>query len=172
MKSPLRSTRGPTPDWPRTLVGAYASAVKSTFLTCAPLLAASFLLTACRSAPTPVAWARTYPDAVTRDARTLDIQVFRHTHTIELSNTTATALGKCTLWLNRRYSWPIEGLAVGEHMEIPLKNFKDEFSDTFRGGGFFASEAPDTLVMVEAETIDEQGASSMRSMIVVKGKPE
>ena len=103
---------------------------------------------------------------------TLDIQVFRHTHTIELSNTTAKPLGKCTLWLNRRYSWPIEGLAIGEHVELPLRNFKDEFSDGFRGGGFFASEAPDTLVMVEAEVIDDQGASTMHSMVVVRGKPE
>ena len=55
---------------------------------------------------------------------------------------------------------------------LHLSDFKDEFSDEFRGGGFFASEAPDVLVLAEIETIgdDTQPAHAvMLGMVVVKG---
>jgi hypothetical protein len=136
------------------------------------VLAGSLLLTGCRSAPTPVEYAREYPADPARTPAVLDIQVFRHTKSVELSNTTATPIGKCTLWLNRRYSFPIDGIPVGAHLELPLSSFRDEFSEAFRGGGFFASEAPDTLVMVEAELADEAAQPRFYSMIVVKGQPD
>lgn len=130
------------------------------------------LLTACRSAPTPVAYAREYPDGIARVNQTLDIQVIRDVRRIELTNTTARHFGKSTLWLNRRFSFPIDKLAIGERIVLHLSDFKDEFSDEFRGGGFFASEAPDVLVLAEIETIgdDTQPAHAvMLGMVVVKG---
>jgi len=129
-------------------------------------------LCGCKSAPTPVPYAREYPVDVTRVPKTLDIQVFRRTYTIDFTNTTAREFGPSTLWLNRRFSYPITGVALAEQVEIPLKQFKDEFSDQFRGGGFFASEAPDTLVMAELETADENGATVMYGFTVVRGTPE
>lgn len=145
----------------------------------APLICLSTLslctfivLSGCRSAPSPVEYARLYPFEAPIAPQTLDVQVFRRTFSVELTNTTARAFGPSTLWLNRRYSVPIEGLAISETLELPLKGFKDEFSNSFRGGGFFASEAPETLVMAELETIGQDGKPIVHGLIVVKGRAE
>jgi len=129
-----------------------------------------------------------YPFETPRAAKTIDIQVIRDIRTIEFTNTTAKAFGPCTIWLNRRFSLPIEGLAIGQRVELYLSDFVDEFSDPFRAGGFFAAEAPDVIVMAEIEypspTIDPAApdvpqataypadlpkGSELYSMIVVKG---
>lgn len=135
-------------------------------------LALVFFIAGCKSAPTPVNYARGYPVDIAREPKTLDIQVFRHTYSVSLINTAPRSFASSTLWLNRRFSTPINGLQVAEEIELPLKEFADEFSNTFRGGGFFASEAPDSLVMAELETTDEQGQTVMFALVVVRGNPE
>lgn len=147
----------------------YAFRVKPiSFSHCAIALAAA-LLTGCRSAPTQSQFARAYPEAATHAPKTLDVQVVRKTYSIELSNTTAAPFPKGTIWLNRRYSLPIEGLAVGEHAEFKLRQFVDEFSEPFRGGGFFAVEQPETLVMAEFEPAEQ---NTLLGMVVVRGQAE
>ncbi len=136
------------------------------------LSAAVLGLAGCRSAPTPVDWAREYPIDLVRGPKPLDIQVFRNARTLEFSNTTAKVLPAGTLWINRRFALPFDGLSVGATFERRLTDFRDEFSDSFRAGGFFAREAPDTVVMVELETPAEQGPSSFDAFIVVKGTPD
>ena len=64
----------------------------------------------------------------------------------------------------------IEGLAVGETLELDLREFKDQFGSAFRAGGFFASERPQRLVLLQIETKGE-GAGLM-TMTVVKGEGE
>ncbi len=130
-------------------------------------LAAGVGLSACRSAPRPVAWARPYPIALSR-AETLNIQVIREGPQITLTNTSARAFGPSTLWLNNRYAYPIEGLEVGETISLHLGRFADENSDRFRPGGFFATEVPDLLVLTELETISPQtGAPELLGLISV-----
>lgn len=122
----------------------------------------------CSSTPTPVDYARSYPERPNRGV-TLDIQVFRGASHLELTNTTARAFGASTLWLNGWFSRPIDGLAVGQTLRLPLREFRDEYSYAFRGGGFFATEKPERLASVELETDSDDGRVFYR-LIVVGGE--
>lgn len=140
--------------------------MKTGFLTicaCAMLAAG---LAACSSAPKAVDYARAYPPAL-KQSETLDIQVFRREKRIELTNTTARAFGPSTLWLNAWFSRPIKGLAVGETLDLPLSEFRDENSEAFRGGGFFAAEAPEKLVLAQLETTGAEGKPVLFGLVVV-----
>ncbi|MEQ8770183.1 MAG: hypothetical protein RIB60_06710 [Phycisphaerales bacterium] len=80
-----------------------------------------------------------------------DIQVFRDGTRLRLTNTTAGSFGPGTLWVNRRFSHPVNGLGVGESLDLDLYDFVDEFGDAFRAGGFFAKQDPDPVVIVQYE---------------------
>lgn len=124
------------------------------------------MLAGCKSAPAPVEYARAYPEATPRGL-TLDIQVFRGTTTVEMTNTTAHAFGPSTLWLNSRYAHPVESLGVGERVVYPLSEFRDRHSDAMRGGGFFAADDPERLVLAELESSGADGTPLLHRLIVV-----
>ncbi len=119
------------------------------------------VLQACSSAPSTITQGQKYPAPI-HHAQTLDIQVFRHATEIEFTNTTAHEFGPSTLWLNGRFSHPIDGLALGQTLKIPLKSFKDEFGEAFRGGGFWAIQRPERLALAEL-----QNGNDMLGLIVV-----
>lgn len=128
----------------------------------------SAILTGCHSTPTPTGYERIYPEYPDR-VETLDIQVFRQSKHVKLTNTTATAYGPSVLWLNAWYSRPIDGLAVGETLRLPLKSFRDEHAYAFRGGGFFAVEKPERLALAELE-IEREGFPVFLRLVVVGGE--
>ncbi len=99
-------------------------------------------------------------------ARVLDIQVTRADTDITFTNTTATNLPACTLWINRRFGLPIEPLAIGATRRIDLRDCKDHFGDSFRGGGFFAIEAPDRVVLAQLDL-----GTEMVGLVVISGQP-
>lgn len=138
-------------------------------------LALASALSGCASRPDPVDYARAYPKGVVPSG-TADIQIFRSDKHVELTNTTPRAFGPSTLWLNAWYSRPIDGLAVGETLKLPLKDFRDEFGDAFRGGGFFAAERPERLVLAQLETPTPAdpaaAAGEWVSLVVVGGEGE
>lgn len=138
---------------------------------CAGMLAGMASMTGCSTTPTAVDYARSYPTGVAR-GKTLDIQVFRETQYIEFTNTTATAYGPSTLWLNGRYCLPIEGLAIGQTLKFRLNEFRDEFSEPFREGGFFAIEKPDRLVLAQLETNGDAGPVMLGLVVVGTGNEE
>lgn len=123
-------------------------------------------LASCATRPTPVPYARLYPSDLPR-GKPLDIQVIKHDTTLELTNTTAMAFGPSTIWLNSYYSKPIDGLEVAERLELPLSGFRNEYSEKFRGGGFWATEAPERLVLAELETTGKDGKPVLLGLIVV-----
>lgn len=92
-----------------------------------------------------------YPMTLKQD-KTLDIQVVRRGQRMTMTNTTAINFGPSRLWLNRRFSRPIEEWRIGQTLDFHLSTFVDEFGETFRPGGFFAAEAPDTIVQAQIET--------------------
>jgi hypothetical protein len=131
-------------------------------------------LAGCAAPNDRVPYARDYPlweqDAAASRGAVLDIQVFRKTKHLEFTNTTARAFGPSTIWLNGWFSRPIDSLAVGESVRIPLSEFRDRHSEAFRGGGFFATEEPDTLVTAELETTDQDGGTVLYRLVVVGGE--
>lgn len=136
-----------------------------------PLCLLLLLAQASCSSIEKVDYARPYP-ANALQTETLDIQAFRRDKTIQFTNTTARVLPPGTLWLNARFSRPFPGAAVGENIELPLESFRDEFGDPFRPGGFFASEAPDRLVLAQLEGPPTADRTTMLGLIVVQGLPE
>lgn len=127
---------------------------------------AAFLLTGCMGAR-EIKQGSIYPSSQTlKRGTTLDIQVFRRDTKIELTNTTAQSFGKCKMWLNGRFSRDIDSLAVGQTLVLPLNGFKDEFGYSFRGGGFFASEKPDRLVLAEIQP-ENANQPEMLALVVI-----
>lgn len=113
-----------------------------------------FTLAGCGGGATLLAGAPDYqgaPPSPLKQAQVLNIQVFRNVTDIEMTNTTARSFGPSVLWLNERYSVPIDGLAIGESLDVPLRSFVDEFGDPFRAGGFFATRTPDPVVLAQLE---------------------
>jgi len=135
------------------------------------VLAAALLgaLTGCASGP--AAPGPLYPVEL-RQTRTLDVQVFRSAKHVQFTNTTAEPFGESRVWLNARYSTDISGAAPGESITLPLDSFVDEHGDIFRGGGFFATEIPERLVLAQLETLDENRRLVMLGLVVVKGEDE
>lgn len=128
-------------------------------------------LAACGGGPSKVDYARPYPKGLEQGA-VADVQVFRRTSTLEFTNTTAKKFAKGTMWLNRRFSRPIDGIGVGETVKIDLTEFRDEYGQPFRPGGFFASEAPDVLALCQVEEAGEGGKTNLIGFVVVLGTGE
>lgn len=100
--------------------------------------------------PTDAEYARPVPADLAQE-RTLNIQVIRDGTRLELTNTTARSFGASTLWVNRRFSRPIESFEIGQTLDLPLGRFVDQYGVPFRAGGFFATEPPDPVVLVQLE---------------------
>jgi hypothetical protein len=109
-----------------------------------------------------------YPAGAPR-GEVADIQVLRDGTTIRMTNTTARAFGPSVLWLNQRYSRPIEGFAVGQTLELELTDFVDEHGDRYRAGGFFAAEPPKRLYLAQLHTPAEGQGQRMVGLIVIRG---
>jgi hypothetical protein len=121
--------------------------------------------------PTPVDYARPFPGGLPQ-RETLDIHAFQRATALEFTNTTARAYGPSTVWVNRWYCAPIESIAVGETISIPLKQFRDAESFAFRGGGFFASREPDTITQAQLEIVRPDGTSELLGLIVIGAREE
>lgn len=117
------------------------------------LCAAGGVVGGCSTAPDAALAGPKYP-ANKPQYMTLDIQVVRQPANIRLTNTTAFAFGRSRLWVNRFYSREIEGLAVGQTIDLSLWDFRDQFGDEFRAGGFFATRRPQVVELVQLETGD------------------
>lgn len=110
-----------------------------------------------------------YPVNIER-GEVFDIQVFRDVTLLRFTNTTTRGFGPSRLWINRRYSMELdEGIGSGETLELDLRGFVDEFGDTYRAGGFFATRVPAPVVLVELET-EDGGVPVMHGFIVVQNQ--
>lgn len=92
--------------------------------------------------------ARRYPTGAPQGAP-LPIQVVVDSRRVEFTNSTGTVFGPSVLWLNQWYSVVIDGMTIGETISIPIAQFIDEHGQQMRGGGFFATEAPERIILAE-----------------------
>ena len=118
---------------------------------CAVLLAG--VLAGCHTTNDPSLAGPKYPPDKPQ-LRTLDIQVVRSETKLRLTNTTARSYGKSRLWINQWYSREIDGLAVGQTIELRQDSFRDQYGVSFRAGGFFATRTPQRIGLVQLETED------------------
>lgn len=130
------------------------------------------LLTGCNALPTGLAnepvgsYDRPYPFDLPQ-TETLDIQVIRGPETrLTMTNTTARSFGPSTMWINGRFSRPIEGFAAGQTLTLDLYDFRDQYGETFRAGGFFATKAPDKVMHAQLETLVD-GESRMIGLVMI-----
>jgi hypothetical protein len=129
-----------------------------------------------RSDPVLVDYAREFPPGA-RQSEVLDIHVLRREGKLFMTNTSGREFPACTMWLNGRFSKPIEAIGVGQTVEYTLTDFVDEYSERFRAGGFWATEAPEPVVLVqlelpgEGQTPDAPGPPRIIGFIVA-GKQE
>lgn len=100
----------------------------------------------------------------------LDVQVFRDITVLRFTNTTTTDFPQSTMWLNKRYSTPIPAIASGETVEIDLRQFVDEFGDTYSAGGFFAQRDPAPVVLAQIEVPNVEGEPTLYGLVVVQNK--
>lgn len=120
------------------------------------LLAAPLVLTGCETVdeiagPDTLAPGPVYPQGQGQ-AGLLDIQVFREETVLLLTNTTSRSFaGGGRFWVNAQFSMPFERFDIGETKRVDLRNFVNEFGERFRAGGFFATERPDDVVLVQIE---------------------
>jgi hypothetical protein len=129
------------------------------------------LLAGCAgSRPIDSSNARAFP--ALEQARVLDIQVRREPATIALTNTTASPIPPCTMWINQRYSRPFEGLGVGESVSLPLGSFVDEFGQRFRPGGFWATRASERVVLAQFEMPGADQQPVLVGTVVVNGEED
>jgi hypothetical protein len=107
----------------------------------------------CQVKTDPTLGGPAYPDDKSQD-NTLDIQVVRSGERVRLTNTTPRAFGKSRIWINRWFSRDIDALDVGQTLEFNLSEFRDQYGEPFKGGGFFATERPEGLSQAQLETAD------------------
>ncbi len=154
----LLSRRGPTAPGlpPRVALLALSLSLCGAVVLGAP---------GCRSTPSDIAEGPSYPEE-RGQSRVVDIQVTRDDTHITFTNTTAQAIPPCRMWLNRWYMLDFQGLGVGETVTLDLRDFRDRYGDRFRGGGFFATEFPDKLVLAQLEIGPE-----LVGLVVIAGDP-
>ena len=85
-------------------------------------------LVGCTIQPPTNGAARPYPENL-QQLETLNIQVFRKTAHIELTNTSARDFGPSTIWINGQFSRDIDGLEIGQSIRLPLASFQNEFGE-------------------------------------------
>jgi hypothetical protein len=94
---------------------------------------------------------RAYPTELMQ-REVLDVHIIKHPTEIEFTNTSDRTLGPGTLWLNGRYGKEIEAVPSGATVRYTLIEFKDQWNDHFRRGGFWAKENPEVLYLTQLET--------------------
>lgn len=107
-----------------------------------------------------------YPDDMTV-GEVFDVQVFRDSTVLRLTNTTTNDFGPSRVWLNRRYSQTLDGFASAQTVEMDLKLFVDEFGETYRAGGFFSQRIPAPVVLCQLET-EMDGEQQLVGFVVVE----
>ncbi|MDY7107403.1 MAG: hypothetical protein SYC29_02085 [Planctomycetota bacterium] len=108
-----------------------------------------------RQTHNPALATRPYPAHLHR-AESIDIQVFREGTMLEVVNTTPRSYHDFDLWVNQRFVRHVESLPAGETVRLSLRGFYDELGEPFRAGGFFRTEKPMPVRLVEMQFSEEQ----------------
>ena len=131
------------------------------------MVVCSVLVWGCEAWERPTTdYATAYP-LNTQQARSIDVQVVRDDAVLTISNTTAAVLPAGRLWVNQAFSRPVDELPIGETVSFDLYEFRNRFDEPFRAGGFFATQNPLNIYMVQWQTEQE-----ILGLLTVEGDAE
>ena len=121
------------------------------------LLVGIFLIfVGCQAPPPDISKAT---EAYPRDLRSkevLPIQVIRDEEYITIVNSTAVAYNNAIIWINQQYTQPLPPMPAGSMIRINLWDCYDAFGEKFNAGGFFRTDEPTLLVIVELQQAENQ----------------
>lgn len=114
-------------------------------------IASTLLLPACSGQRyDPALATRPYPVALDQD-RVVDIQVFRDGADLIVVNASPQSFTDFDLWVNRRYMLHVESLAAGQSGRFNFGDFFDRWGESPIAGGFFRTERPTPIVLVQLQ---------------------
>ena len=88
-------------------------------------------------------------------AHSVPIQVTRQDSMIEIVNSTATDYEESLIWVNQRFTAPLPQLQAGATIQFNLWNLRDVYGEQLNAGGFWRTDRPTPIVIVELQTSEE-----------------
>ena len=120
-----------------------------------PILCSMFVAAGCAKAMyDPALATRAYPFDK-HEPTSIDIQVFRKGPVLEIVNSTPVTYRDFDIWLNQRFMRHLDVLHAGETVQLSLWDFWDLRGDRFSAGGFWRTEEPTPLRLVELQVNDQ-----------------
>lgn len=97
---------------------------------------------------------RPYPVMLDQD-RMVDVQVFRDGGDLIITNASPQSFIDFDLWINRRYMLYVDRLEAGETRTFAFGDFFDQWGESPVAGGFFRTEIPTPIVLVQIQIGEE-----------------
>ncbi len=120
-----------------------------------PILCSMFVAAGCaKTMYDPGLATRAYPFDK-HEATSIDIQVFREGPVLEIVNSTPVTYRDFDIWLNQRFMRHLDVLHAGETVQLSLWDFWDLRGDRFSAGGFWRTEEPTPLRLVQLQVNDD-----------------
>ncbi len=86
----------------------------------------------------------------------VDIQAFPEGTRLAIVNSTPRSYGPCDVWINQRFMSSLAGLPAGATVNMSLWDFWDERGDRFSAGGFWRTERPVPVRLIELQEGENQ----------------
>ena len=91
---------------------------------------------------------RPYPEELSQ-GQTIQAEAYRDGAQLVIVNATPQSFMNFDVWINQRYMLHIDELAVGETVHLNITDFFDVWGETPVPGGFFRTEMPTPIVLVQ-----------------------
>ncbi len=98
---------------------------------------------------------RPYPLKL-HERTSVDIQAFPEGTQLTIVNSTPRSYGPCDVWINQRFMSRLAGLPTGATVTMSLWDFWDERGDRFSAGGFWRTERPTPVRLIELQVGEDQ----------------
>ena len=91
---------------------------------------------------------RAYPDELSQ-GNTIQAEAYRDGAHLMIVNATPQSFLNFDVWVNQRYMHHIEALSAGETVRLKITDFFDVWGESPVPGGFFRSERPTPIILVQ-----------------------
>jgi hypothetical protein len=128
---------------------------RTTIALALPPMILMIAATGCRQLYNPRMAAPPYPEEL-HTTQTIDMQVFRDGESITIVNATPRSFRDIDIWINKRFTQPVDELLAGGSVRLSIWDFWDVRGERMIGGGFFATDDPTPVLLVQIQTSDTE----------------